>query len=124
MKILNTNAVVTQNVYGAGRTRLQLDPAGGGMMVQNMRLMNNGVVIEEINEYNQLVALKHDYDRDQALLQIKAKTEGGTIYNPATQGTLGSSKSGWRIYILILGLRNRLLLRRTLIMMLMLMRTS
>jgi len=93
MKILNTNAVVTQNVYGAGRTRLQLDPAGGGMMVQNMRLMNNGVVIEEINEYNQLVALKHDYDRDQALLQIKAKTEGGTIYNPATQGTLGSSKS-------------------------------
>jgi len=84
MKILNTNAIPT---------RLQLDPAGGGMMVQNIRIMNNGQVIEEINEYNQLVALKHDYDRDEALLNMKAATEGGTIYNSFTAGTQGSSKS-------------------------------
>ena len=84
MKILNTNAVTT---------RLQLDPAGGGMMVQNIRLMNNGVVIEEINEYNQLVALHHDYDRDEALLKIKATTEGGTVHNSYTAGTRGSSQS-------------------------------
>ncbi len=84
MKILNTNAVTTH---------LQLDPAGGGMMVQNIRLMNNGTVIEEINEYNQLVAVKHDYDRDEALLKMKAVTEGATVYNSFTAGTQGSSKS-------------------------------
>ena len=84
MKILNTNVATT---------RLQLDPAGGGMMVQNIRLMNNGVVIEEINEYNQLVALKHDYDRDEALLKIKSVTEGGTCHNSFTAGTQGTSKS-------------------------------
>jgi hypothetical protein len=84
MKILNTNVKTT---------RLQLDPAGGGMMVQNIRILNNGTVIEEINEYNQLVALKHDYDRDEALLNIKAATEGGSVYNPFSAGTLGTSKS-------------------------------
>ena len=84
MKIVNSNAV---------RTRLQLDPAGGGMMVQNIRLLNNGTVIEEINEYNQLVAVKHDYDRDEALLNMKAATEGGTVYNSFTASTSGSSKS-------------------------------
>ncbi len=84
MKILNDNAVTT---------RLQLDPAGGGMMVQNIRLLNNGTVIEEINEYNQLVAVKHDYDRDEALLSMKAVAEGGTVYNSFTAGTRGSSKS-------------------------------
>jgi len=84
MKIVNSNAL---------RTRLQLDPAGGGMMVQNIRLLNNGTVIEEINEYNQLVAVKHDYDRDEALLNMKAATEGGTVYNSFTASTSGSSKS-------------------------------
>ena len=84
MKIINSNAV---------RTRLQLDPAGGGMMVQNIRLLNNGTVIEEINEYNQLVAVKHDYDRDEALLNMKAATEGGTVYNSFTASTSGTSKS-------------------------------
>jgi len=94
MKILNTNASVATTLPPTStRTRLQLDPAGGGMMVQNMRIMNNGVVIEEINEYNQLVALKHDYDRDEALLRMKCKTEGGTCYSPENSGTLGSSKS-------------------------------
>ena len=84
MKIVNNNA---------NRTRLQLDPAGGGMMVENIRLLNNGTVIEEINEYNQLVAVKHDYDRDEALLNMKAATEGGSVYNSFTAGTAGSSKS-------------------------------
>jgi len=84
MKIINENAVTT---------RLQLDPAGGGMMVQNIRLLNNGTVIEEINEYNQLVAVKHDYDRDEALLNMKAATEGGTVYSSHNAGSQGSSKS-------------------------------
>ena len=96
MKILNTNVstnTAAVPMTAGSRTRLQLDPAGGGMMVQNMRLMNNGVVIEELNEYNQLVALKHDYDRDEALLRMKSQTEGATCYNSNNAGTLGSSKS-------------------------------
>jgi len=75
------------------KTRLQLDPAGCGICVQNFRLMNNGVVIEEINDANQLVALKHDYDKDQSLVKSKALMEGGTTHNSQNAGTLGNSES-------------------------------
>lgn len=75
------------------KTRLQLDPAGCGICVQNFRLMNNGVIIEEINDCNQLVALKHDYDKDQSLVKSKALMEGGTTHNSQNAGTQGSSQS-------------------------------
>lgn len=84
MKILCTEAL---------KTRLQLDPAGCGMCVQNFRLMNNGVVIEEINDCNQLVALKHDYDKDQSLVKSRALMEGGTTHNSQNAGTQGNSQT-------------------------------
>ena len=77
----------------ADTTRLQLDPAGCGMCVQNFRLMNNGVILEEINDCNQLVALKHDYDKDQSLTKSRALMEGGTTHNSQNAGTQGSSES-------------------------------
>ena len=75
------------------KTRLQLDPAGCGMCVQNYRLMNNGVVLEEINDCNQLVALRHDYDRDQSLLKSRALMEGGTTHSFHNAGTQGSTQT-------------------------------
>ena len=83
-------------VAGDGKsTRLQLDPAGAGMICQNIRIYDGGRgnLIEEINEYNQVVALKHDYDRDDSLTGVRALEQGGTNYNPFSKGTRGSSKS-------------------------------
>ncbi len=83
--------------YPAGRvpTRLQLDPAGAGMICQNIRIYDGGRgnIIEELNEYNQIVAIKHDYDKDDSLKGTRALMEGATFYNPMHQGTQGNSKS-------------------------------
>ena len=76
-------------------TRLQLDPAGAGMIVQNIRIYDGGRgnLIEEINEYNQIVALKHDYDKDDSLKGVRGLEQGSTTYSPFSKGTRGSSKS-------------------------------
>ncbi len=76
-------------------TNLQLDPAGAGMIVQNLRIYDGGRgnLIEEINEYNQIVAMRHDYDTDQSKKNTRALMEGATNSNPRHEGTRGSSKS-------------------------------
>ena len=89
--------VVTQTTAGlsAGVTRLQLDPAGCGMMCENLRIysLDDRVLLEEIVGYNQLVALKSDYDTDESIKGMKALTQGGTDYHPACSSSRGASKS-------------------------------
>lgn len=75
------------------KTRLQLDPAGCGMCVETCRIMCNGVVLEEIADCNQLVAMKYDYEKDQSLQKHRAVMEGATAHNMICAGTRGSSKS-------------------------------
>ncbi len=77
----------------ARKTRLQLDPAGCGMCVETCRIMCNGVVLEEITDCNQLVAMKYDYDKDQSLQKHRAVMEGATAHSMICAGTRGSSKS-------------------------------
>jgi len=76
-------------------TRLQLDPAGAGVLVQNIRIYDGsrGNLIEEINEYNQLVVLDSDYNSDESGRGLKALTQGATDYSHVTGGTLGTSKT-------------------------------
>ena len=76
-------------------TRLQLDPAGAGMIVQNIRIYSSSrnAIIEEVNEYNQIVALKHDYDKDDSLKGVRALEQGATSHTQSTQGSRGSSRS-------------------------------
>ena len=77
------------------QTRLQCDPAGAGMVCRNIRIYDGGRghLIEEINEYNQLVAVRSDYDTDNSVQGSKTLMEGATNYNHRTQGTGGNSKS-------------------------------
>ncbi len=76
-------------------TRLQCDSAGAGMICRNIRVYDGGRghLIEEINEYNQLVSVRDDYDTDNSLQGTKTLMEGATNYNSRTQGTEGNSKS-------------------------------
>lgn len=80
-----------------GQTRLQCDPAGAGMIVQNLRIYSGdrGTLIEEINEYNQLVALKHDYDSDAAMREVTRLEQGGTTYQPRCASTRGASQGAY-----------------------------
>ena len=80
-------------VADVGKTRLQLDPAGGGMMCQNIRIYTaDRVLLEEINEYNQLVAVRGDYDTDASRRGSRSLMEGGTVFNQQGGSTLGGSQ--------------------------------
>ena len=76
------------------QTRLQCDPAGAAMIVRNLRIYSGdrSTLIEEINEYNQLVALKHDYDSDQAMREVNRLEQGGCAYQPRCASTRGASQ--------------------------------
>ena len=80
-------------VAGVGKTRLQWDPAGAGMMCQNIRIYTaDRMLLEEINEYNQLVSVRSDYDTDASRRGSRALMEGGTVYNQQGGSTLGGSQ--------------------------------
>ncbi len=80
---------------GEAPTLLQLDHAGAGILFRNLRIYDGtrGNLIEEINEYNELVALKYDYDTDASKRNLRALQEGGTAYSVPNSGTLGNTKS-------------------------------
>ena len=80
---------------GKPPTLLQLDHAGGGMLVKNMRIYDGtrGNLIEEINEYSSLVAMKYDYDTDESARSLRAMQEGGTAHSVLNQGTMGNIRS-------------------------------
>ena len=82
---------------GKKPTRLQLDECGGGIIFKNLRIYDGtrGNLLEELNEYSSLVALKHSYDADESLRATRALTEGGTSYNQNNRGTKGSSKPAY-----------------------------
>ena len=79
----------------AGVTRLQMDAGGCGMMVQNLRIysLDDRTLLEEIQEYNQLVSLKSDYDTDESLVGFRASTQGAGVYNSQCGSSRGASKS-------------------------------
>ncbi len=76
-------------------TLLQLDHAGGGILIKNMRIYDGtrGNLIEEINEYSSLLAMKYDYDTDDSARSLRAMEEGGTAHSRLNQGTLGNIRS-------------------------------
>ena len=82
---------------GKTPTRLQLDEVGGGIIFKNLRIYDGtrGNLLEELNEYSSLVALKYSYDADESLRSVRAMEEGGTSYNQNNRGTKGSSKTAY-----------------------------
>ena len=80
---------------GANPTLLQLDHASAGMIIRNIRCYDGtrGNLIEEINEYANVLAMKYDYDTDDSARNIRALEEGGTTHSVRNSGTLGNIKS-------------------------------
>jgi hypothetical protein len=87
--------VKLQMPSGKNPTLLQLDHAGAGMLFKNIRIYDGtrGNLIEELNEYSNLVALKYDYDTDNSARNIRALEESGTTHSVRNAGTLGNIKS-------------------------------
>mgnify|MGYP003638236185 FL=1 len=80
---------------GAVPTKLQLDQMGGSCVLRNLRIYDGtrSTLLEEIQDYNALVAMKYDYDADDSLRQSRALVEGGTAYAPRFRGNNGTSES-------------------------------
>ena len=76
-------------------SRLQLDHMGGSALLRNMRIYDGARsnLLEEINDYNAVCAMKYDYDTDDSLRQSRAVMEGGTCYNPRYRGNQGTTES-------------------------------
>jgi hypothetical protein len=82
---------------GGTPTLLQLDEAGAGVIFKNIRIYDGtrGNLIEELNEYSNLVCLRYDYDTDDSKRNLRALEEGGTTFSIPNRSTKGTSKSAY-----------------------------
>ncbi len=80
---------------GKAPTLLQLDEAGCGTLFRNIRIYDGtrGNLIEELNEYSNLITVRYDYDSDASKRELRALEEGGGVWSNANRGTKGGSKS-------------------------------
>ena len=76
-------------------TKLQLDTEiGGQVLCRSIRIHdNNGTLLEEIDNYNTMVAMKYDYHTNDSLRGKRALCEGSSFYNSDYRGTQGSTRS-------------------------------
>tara|TARA_R110000765_G_scaffold18095_5_gene48793 strand:+ start:143 stop:1888 length:1746 start_codon:yes stop_codon:yes gene_type:complete len=76
-------------------TRLQLDAETGAQsLIRTVRIHdNNGVLLEEIDNYNTLVSVKYDYHSNDSIRGRRALTEGSGAYDVASRGNNGTTKS-------------------------------
>ena len=79
-----------------GAMRLQLDAQTGlHSLIRSIRLFTGRktALLEEIEGYDILTALKFDYETNDNLRNKRALTEGCTAYDPACRGTNGTTKT-------------------------------
>ena len=78
--------------------KLTLDePTGAQCLIRDIRIYSGGsgaVLLEEIQNYNVLTALKYDYETNDAIKNKRGLHEGSLAYNPTQRGTRGSTKTG------------------------------
>lgn len=82
---------------GGTPTLLQLDEAGAGVLFKNIRIYDGtrGNLIEELNEYGNLVCLRYDYDTDDSKRNLRSLQEGGTSFSIPNRSDKGTSKSAY-----------------------------
>ena len=83
---------------GEGPTRLQLaGEIGAQSLIKNLRIYSSaesgGVLLEEILDYDTMVAVKTSYDSDDVIRNKRGLTEGTTCWTPSNRGTMGNQKT-------------------------------
>ena len=76
--------------------RVQLDAESGlHSLIRSIRIFTGRktALLEEIEGYDILTALRFDYETNDNLRKKRALTEGTTTYDPACRGTLGTHKT-------------------------------
>ena len=79
-----------------GAQRLQLDAQTGlHSLIRSIRVFSGRktALLEEIEGYDILTALRFDYETNESHKSKRALSEGATTYDPACRGTLGTTKT-------------------------------
>ena len=79
-----------------GVQRVQLDAETGlHSLIRSVRLFSGRktVLLEELEGYDILTALRYDYETNESLKSKRALGEGATSYDPASRGTIGTTKT-------------------------------
>jgi hypothetical protein len=79
-------------------TMLQLDEKiAGSSIIKDISIYSSAekgsVLLEQITNYNSMVSVMRDYDTNDSEKNKRALTEGATVWNPKTRGTLGTTRS-------------------------------
>jgi len=80
----------------SGALRTQLDAQTGlHSLIRSVRIFTGRktALLEELEGYDILTALRFDYETNDNLKRKRALTEGSTDYDPACRGTLGTTKT-------------------------------
>lgn len=92
----NVSLAIPTTDSSNGATRVQLDAQTGlHSLIRSIRVFSGRktALLEEIEGYDILTALRFDYETNENLRNKRSLTEGSTNYDPACRSTLGSLKS-------------------------------
>jgi hypothetical protein len=76
--------------------KFQLDKQGGSVLIRDIRISSGGaggVLLEEIQGYNVLTALRYDYEQNESLRNKRGLVEGGSQHNSKTRSTFHNNES-------------------------------
>ncbi len=93
---LNVSFALPAESATSGLMRTQLDAQTGlHSLIRSIRIFSGRktALLEEIEGYDILTALRFDYETNDNLKKKRALTEGATDYDPACRGTLGTTKT-------------------------------
>lgn len=94
---LKMNVSIAMPSETAGEVcRLQLDAQTGlHSLIRSVRVFTGRktALLEEIEGYDVLSALRFDYEKNQSMVNKRVLTDGATGYDPACRGTQGTTKT-------------------------------
>ena len=93
---MNVSFALPTITADSGAMRVQLDAQTGlHSLIRSIRIFTGRktALLEEIEGYDILTALRFDYETNDNLRRKRAITEGSTDYDPACRGTLGNTKT-------------------------------
>jgi len=93
---MNVSLAIPTVSTSKGAQRVQLDSQTGlHSLIRSIRIFSGRktILLEEIEGYDILTALRFDYETNDNLKATRGLTEGATTYDQSTRGTEGTSKT-------------------------------
>ena len=93
---MNVSIALPTGATAGELCRLQLDAETGlHSLIRSVRVFTGRktALLEEIEGYDVLTALRFDYEKNQSMVNKRVLTDGATGYEPACRGTKGSTKT-------------------------------